>query len=30
MNETIEELKKNHIKNYKNALIENVKNNTKY
>lgn len=28
MNETIEELKKNHIKNYKNALIENVKNNT--
>lgn len=28
MNETIEELKKNHIRNYKNALIENVKNNT--
>ena len=28
MIETIEELKKNHIKNYKNALIENVKNNT--
>lgn len=28
MNETIEELKKNHIKNYKNALMENVKNNT--
>lgn len=28
MNETIEELKNNHIKNYKNALMENVKNNT--
>ena len=28
MNETIEELKKNHIRNYKNALFENVKNNT--
>lgn len=28
MNETIEELKKNHVKNYKNALMENVKNNT--
>lgn len=28
MNETVEELKKNHIKNYKNALIENIKNNT--
>lgn len=28
MNETIEELKKNHINNYKNALFENVKNNT--
>ncbi len=28
MNETIEELKKNHVRNYKNALIENVKNNT--
>lgn len=28
MNGTIEELKKNHIKSYKNALIENIKNNT--
>lgn len=28
MNETVEELKKNHVKNYKNALMENVKNNT--
>lgn len=28
MNETVEELKKNHINNYKNALFENVKNNT--
>ena len=28
MNETIEELKKKHIKSYKNALIENIKNNT--
>lgn len=28
MNETIEELKNNHVKNYKNALVENVKNNT--
>lgn len=28
MNETLEELKRNHVNNYKNALIENVKNNT--
>ena len=28
MNETIEELKLNHFKNYRNALIENVRNNT--
>lgn len=28
MNETLEELKKNHFDNYKNALIETVKNNT--
>lgn len=28
MNETLEELKKNHFDNYKNALMENVKNNT--